>query len=219
MSFRARWRIAGLAVLGLAAAATAYAIAPRKPDLFAFDPASIGRIETAMWRDYYEQRYLDLFAHLYDLSRTQYGFSPWDSARIAVAAARAAKAFQPSRSRAEANAALPFLVDYFRLLSIATPVRLDVDAPAAAELDWWQARREAAGPDTYGPTIARVTTLLYGVDNENIRESGVLRARAMAYRDVRAAGITDADWSAIGSQLTAAYGLLKKGLPGTRPAP
>ena len=120
-----------------------------------------------MWRHYYERRYLWLFADLYDNSRAQYGFSPWDSVRIAVAAARAAHAFQPSTSRSSAQAALPFLEEYFGLLARATPAPLDIKAAARAELDWWQARREAIAPQTYGAMIARVSTFLYGRDTKS----------------------------------------------------
>src|SRR5215475_15351602 len=82
---------------------------PRTADLRAFDSAGMAQLETAMWRDYYEKRYGALFYHLYELSRTQFGFSPLDSLRIALSAASAAKAFQPTRSRGEAAAALPEL--------------------------------------------------------------------------------------------------------------
>src|SRR5690242_14698429 len=75
----------------------AYAVWPRRADLRAFEPAGMAQFETAMWRDYYEKRYPALFYHLYEMSRTQFGFSPSDSLRIALAAARAAKAFQPTR--------------------------------------------------------------------------------------------------------------------------
>ena len=68
----------------------AYAAWPRHADLRAFEPAEIARLETAMWRDYYEKRYGALFYHLYALSRTQFGFSPLDSLRVAWAAAQAA---------------------------------------------------------------------------------------------------------------------------------
>jgi hypothetical protein len=81
----------------------AYALYLRHPDLRAFDPAAMARSETAMWQHYYEKRYLLLFVDLYDNARTQYGFSPWDSVRIAVTAARAGKAFQLSASRSGAQ--------------------------------------------------------------------------------------------------------------------
>src|SRR5918911_907409 len=85
-----------------------------------------------------------------------------------------------------------------------------VAAAARTELDWWQARREAVRPEDYGLTIARVSTLLYGVDGEDVRKSGVLRAEPMAYRDARAADVREADWNAIQDRLVAAYRLLKR---------
>ncbi|MDI2077250.1 MULTISPECIES: hypothetical protein [Bradyrhizobium] len=66
-------------LLGIAAAAAlvaAYAVIPRRADLRAFDPAEMARLETAMWRDYYDKRYAALFYHLYESTRTQFGFSP-----------------------------------------------------------------------------------------------------------------------------------------------
>jgi hypothetical protein len=93
-----------------------YAGWPRKADLRAFDPAAMARLETGIWRDYYEKRYPALFYHLDQVSRTQFGFSPIDSFRIALAAAEAAKTFQPTQSWQAANAALPALVN---LLSAA----------------------------------------------------------------------------------------------------
>ena len=140
----------------------AYASWPRHADLRGFEPAETARLETAMWRDYYEKRYAALLGHLYELSRTQFGFSPLDSFRIALAAAQAAKAFQPTRSREAAAAALPPLVTYYRLLASATPGGFDIAEAAWLELDWWQARREAVGPEQYGVTIARVAAVIYG---------------------------------------------------------
>ena len=61
----------------LAVAAPGFHICwPRTADLRAFDPAGMARLETAMWRDYYEKHYPRLFYHLYEVSRTQFGFGP-----------------------------------------------------------------------------------------------------------------------------------------------
>jgi hypothetical protein len=203
-----------LLVLALAIGiAGAYACWPRKADLRAFNPAAMARLETAMWRDYYEKHYPRLFTHLYALSRTQFGFSPLDSFRIALSAAEAAKTFQPTRSRAEADAALPSLVTYYRLLQPATPVAFDANEAARLELDWWQARREKVGPKDYGRTVAEVAALTYGKsrDDPAMLESGIARAEAMAYRDARAGAMTEADWSDIEMQLLRAHQLLKAG--------
>jgi len=189
----------------------AFACWPRRADLRAFDPAGMARLETAMWRDYYEKRYPALFYHLYEVSRTEFGFSPSDSVRIALSAAKAAKAFQPTRSRAEAAAALPELVVYYALLRPAAPAAFDVEAVARLELDWWQVRREAVGPGLYGRTIADVAALTYGKspDDPAISASGIARAEAMAYRDARREAMTDGDWTEIERQLLRAYQLLK----------
>jgi hypothetical protein len=48
------------------------------------------------------------------------------------------------------------------------------------ELAWWQALREAMPPQQFAAIIARVSTLLYGVDDADIRQS-LIRAQAMEY--------------------------------------
>ena len=109
MSRRTVSLMLALATLGLGA----YACWPRKADLRSFDPAAMARLEAAMWRDYYGRHYPQLFYHLYEVSRTQFGFAPLDSVRIALAAAQAARTFQLTRSREAANAALPQLMTYY----------------------------------------------------------------------------------------------------------
>ena len=81
-------QIAG-AVLAVVVLAAAYVCFPRQADLTKFDPTAMARLETSMWRHYYEKRYLPLFGDLYDVSRGQYGFSPLDSLQLAFAAASA----------------------------------------------------------------------------------------------------------------------------------
>jgi hypothetical protein len=71
-------------------------------------------------------------------------------------------------------------------------------------------RREDITPKTYGAMIALVSTLLYGHDSEKLREAGILRAEAMAFRDARGEAITDTEWSTIESILTKSYKILKR---------
>lgn len=189
----------------------AYAAVPRQADLRTFDPAEMARLETAMWRDYYDKRYGALFYHLYQSTRTQFGFSPLTSLHIALSAAEAARTFQPTRSRREADAALPALMAYYGDFAPAAPAAFDVAEAARLELDWWQARRESAAPRDYGLTIARVTALTYGKSDDDpaIRQFGIARAEAMALRDARGEGIAEADWAAIEARLGEAYRSLK----------
>jgi hypothetical protein len=204
----------GLVLALLITAVAVYTTFPRNADLHSFDPDGMAHLETAMWRDYYEKHYPKLFYHLYESSRREFGFSPLTSVGIALSAAQAAKAFQPTRSRLEADRALPYLVTYYGLLRSAAPASFDVEEIARRELDWWQARREAIGPREYGLTIAAVAALTYGkaADNPNIVQFGIGRAEAMAYRDARGEGITEKDWTTIERQLKAAYQRLKAGV-------
>jgi hypothetical protein len=193
-------------------AAILYVVVPRNADLRAFNPQRMAQRETEMWKDYYNKHYVQLFWDLYASSRSEFRFSPLDSFRIALAAAHAAKLFQPTRSREEASVALPPLEVYYGLLRKAAPADFDPAKAAQLELDWWQARRENAAPADYGKTIAETSALIYGAENPAVAEAGVLRAEAMAYRDARSGKMTDGDWRAISGQLATAYGKLKEGI-------
>src|SRR5689334_8705042 len=122
LTWRGRATIAALALLCVAL----YWSIPRNADLRRFDPAKMAALETAMWRDYYDKRYINLFFDLYLSSRDEFGFSPLDSLKIALAAANAARTFQPTRSREQADAALPSLVGYYALLARAAPAHFDI---------------------------------------------------------------------------------------------
>ncbi len=164
-----------------------------------------------MWKNYYQRRYFHLIKGIYQASR-HVRFSPATSVWIAFKGGIAASSFQASRSRQEAERAIPALVEYFKAVAPGAASAFSAEAAAHAELDWWQARREAVTPSEYGPTIARVAAMLYGVDNATLRQAGILRAQAMNYRDTRKATVTDADWQSIDEQLTQSYSLLKKAI-------
>jgi hypothetical protein len=185
-----------------------YALAPRRPDLRAFDPDQFGRLEASVWRHYYRKEYTQLAYDLYGAAR-QTGFSPGYALLAAVRAARAVSSFQTSRSEAEAQQALPALVAYFRTIAHAAPSKFDIEEAARSELSWWQARRMGSPPEQYGLTIAHVSKLMYGVDSEAIRQAGILRARAMNFHDKKGTEVSEADWAAIMQQLIVSYRVLK----------
>jgi len=209
-----RWFASGVGVvLLLLVLASAYVFWPRTAHLRDFDPDRVAQLETRMWRSYYEKRYAALLADLYTLSRDEYGFSPADSLGIGWYAARAAQTFQPTRSRAEAQQALPLLQRYFALLAARGGETFDVHEAARLELDWWQLRREDARPAEYGAVIARVSALLFGADNVEIASAGRLRAEMMAYRDQRDGGkMQEADWAHIERELARSYRALHEGI-------
>ena len=196
-------------LLGLAA----YAFWPRDAHLRVFDPARVARLETRMWRSYYEERYAALLVDLYALNREEYGFSPTDSLAIALYAAQAARTFQPTRSRAEAQSALPLLERYYAVLRRRGGETFDTRAAARLELNWWQLRRENAPPPAYGAVIAQTMSEVFHADNAAVRRAGMLRAQMMSYRDERRDGsMQEADWAHVESELVRSYEALRAGV-------
>lgn len=173
-----------------------------------FDPALVGRAEAGLWRDYYEGRPVALIVGLALNDHRAFGLSPYASFRAGMTAADAARRFQRSRSRREAQGALKPLTEHFRIVREAA--RLDIDPAEAArlELEWWQLRRET---DTvsYTPAVARATGYLYGVPPERLANYASLRVAAMDLRDRKGRNIKAADWVEIEALLVRAYRALR----------
>jgi hypothetical protein len=178
------------------------------PDIRGFDPQEMGRLESSMWRSYYEGRWVRLGCQTMEAAHKQYGFSWWDSLRMAAHAARSALYF---RKNGDDPRCLSQLESYYAVIRKAVPRKFDVPSAARLELEWWKERRRNVAPRDYARTIARLTALVYGVPEESVLPSATLRAEAMAYRDARRDGkMTESDWQGISRQLGAAYGGLKE---------
>ncbi|HRQ88842.1 MAG TPA: hypothetical protein PLA50_08600 [Bacteroidia bacterium] len=180
-----------------------------KPSLTDFDPARMGELEGAMWRSYYEHRWLALARHGLSVSCGQYGFSFWDGLRSSALAARAARHF---RSDTEDLRCLPLLERYYRIIAGSLGREFDVSAAARLELAWWRERRLKIGPEDYAATIAENVAVVYGLPSERLLPFARLRALAMDYRDRhgRGGGMTDEHWAEVVRQLTAAYEALSQ---------
>jgi len=179
-----------------------------KPCMTRFDPQEMGRLESAMWRSYYEGHWLQLACQTMQGACGQYAFSWWDGSRSSLHAARAALFF---RKKTDDPRCLPELDQYYAIISKATGQKFDIRAVAALELRWWKERRCGFAPKDYARTIARATALVYGVPEETVLPAARMRAEAMAYRDARRDGkMSDADWQEIARQLMLAYDSLKE---------
>ena len=202
-----------LLVLLVLVAGLAYALWPRKADLRGFDADAVARLETAMWRDYYDHDHKALATKLYTLNRDLYHFSPADSVRLAYNAGKAAQLFQPTASRAEAQVALPLLVSFFTLMQQSSGEAFDPANAARLELDWWQLRRENSTPPEYGKVVAQVSEEIFQTKNERISKAAIQRAVMMGYRDARRDGkMTPDDWALIEKNLIESYHNLKGGV-------
>ncbi len=173
--------------------------APRTAHLREFDPDEVARLETAMWRSYYEKRELRLFTQLSELLRSQYDMPLVRSNRVAYYAANAAFVFKSGKQRADYEKALPDLVKFYEAVRKISDLPFDVNRAAQLELEWWIIHRECAkhAPGDLDRALAELQAAIYGVPLEKLMEHGRLRAEAMTIRDTRAAagGVTEADWA------------------------
>jgi hypothetical protein len=220
-----RWAGAAVVLAGAGWAAGRIARGPARVDIRAFDPDEVARLETAMWRSYYDRRRLPLFGQLFALLRSQFHLSPGRSLALASLAARAAVVFQVGRGRADYRRALPYLERYYAAILAVSQTPFDVAEVARLELDWWVAHREAAEAD--GPrgdlerALAALAAELYQVPAERLGVHAERRAEAMTLRDRRSrepGGVAEADWERIEAVLRLSWRSLAAELRAAEPA-
>jgi hypothetical protein len=175
--------------------------APRRTRLRDFDADEVARLETAMWRSYYDRRRVQLFAQMGELLRTQYRLPLWRSNAVAYRAARAAFVFKDGHSRADYEKALPHLVGYYESIRAVSDTDFDPERAARLELEWWVVHRErrAHAPGDLERALADLAAEIYRLPAERLSEHARLRAEAMEIRDTKAeqGGVTEDDWRRI----------------------
>jgi hypothetical protein len=174
---------------------------PRTAQLRQFDADNVARIETAMWRSYYEKQRVKLFLELGELLRSQYNMPLIRSNKVAYHAANAAVVFQRGKQRSDYELALPDLVTFYQSIREMSDISFDVDKVAKLELEWWIIHRQRAQhqPGDLPKALAELQAGIYGLPVEKFMEHGRLRAEAMTIRDAKAeaGGVTEADWNRI----------------------
>jgi hypothetical protein len=220
-----RWVLGGVVLAGAGWAAGRIARGPARVDIRAFDPDEVARLETDMWRSYYDRRRLPLFGQLVALLRGQFRLSPARSLATAFLAARAAAVFQVGRDHADYQRALPYLERYYAAILAVSDTPFDAARAARLELDWWIVHRETAeqarGPKELERALAELAAELYQVPVERLGVHAERRAEAMTIRDRRAqepGGVAEADWDRIQSLLRLAWRALATELRAAAPA-
>jgi hypothetical protein len=187
---------------------------PRTTQMREFDPDEVARLETAMWRSYYEKHRLRLFNELSELLRTQYHMPLVRSNAVAYSAAKAAFVFKDGKQRSDYEKALPDLVKFYTAIRKMSDIPFDVDRASRLELEWWIIHRQRAqhAPGDLDKALAELQAEIYRVPVERLMEHGRLRAEAMAIRDNKAeqGGVTEADWARIDQLLKESWRSLAK---------
>jgi hypothetical protein len=185
---------------------------PRTTRLREFDPNEVARLETAMWRSYYEKQRVRLFNQMTELLRSQYHMTPVKSNVVGYYAGHAAFVFKDGKERADYEKALPDLIKFYSYLHNMSDIDFDVYKVAKLELEWWIIHRERAqhAPGDLARALAELQAAIYNVPVERLMEHGRLRAEAMTIRDTKAeqGGVTEADWAKINELLKQSWSSL-----------
>lgn len=199
--------VLGAGLLGLVwIAADVYG--PWYSDLKKFDAVASARIETNMWRAYYEKRPMDLFKGLVEMLRTQNGFPLFRAAIGAYWAGKAALIFKDGTGRADYVKALPYLRSYWGALCRTGQQKCDTDKLAQLELEWWIIHRERGmkGETALVNALASTMGELYKVPADKLEPYAHSRARAMLERtSLDGKGLSESNWLEIQTRLHAAY--------------
>lgn len=199
-------RKSGWVLVAAAAGGAGWAVAelarPRRVDIREFDPDEVARLETAMWRSYYDRRRLPLFGQLVALLQGQFHLQPLRAVTLAGLAARAAAVFQVGATHADYRRALPYLERYYAGIRAVSEVPFDPWRAAELELEWWIVHREADDhpPGDLEAALADLAAELYQVPAERCWTHAARRAEAMTIRDRtsrREVGVTGDDWDRI----------------------
>jgi hypothetical protein len=186
---------------------------PRTTHMREFDPDEVARLETAMWRSYYDKERLKLFNQLSELLRTQYHMPLIRSNKTAYDAANAAFVFKQGKQRSDYEKALPDLVKFYAAIRKMSDIPFNVDRAARLELEWWIIHRQRAdhAPGDLDRALAELQAEIYRVPVEKLMEHGRLRAEAMTIRDTKAeqGGVTEADWNRINELLKQSWRSLR----------
>jgi hypothetical protein len=207
-------RRAGWVLLAAVAGGAGWAVAelarPRRADIRVFDPDEVARLETAMWRSYYDRRRLPLFGQLVALLQGQFHLQPLRAVTLAGLAARAAAVFQVGASHDDYRRALPYLERYYGAIRAVSEVPFDPRRAAWLELEWWIVHREGDRhpPGDLEHALAALAAELYQVPAERLWAHASRRAQAMTIRDhaaEREVGVLGDDWARIEAVLWVAW--------------
>jgi len=212
------WRVAGVIVAALAVALIANLCWPVHTDIRVFDADHMARLDTDMWRSYYDRKPLALYFQLGQVLRDEFHMTLARSYVTAYRAARAAFVFKRGHARVDYDRALPDLERYFADIRAISETPFDVDRAARTELEWWIVHRERAqhAPGDLSRSLAVAAGALYQVDPLRLTTYGDERAIAMTIRDDReaAGGVSEADWTAIDEHLRRSWGALRVAVHG-----
>jgi hypothetical protein len=173
--------------------------APVKRDFKIFDPVTVGKLDAAMWRSYYEKKPTQLFFQLGSLVHHQFQAPRFRSYMIAYYSAKAAFIFKNGHDRADYEKALPYLVAYYQQLESISKSHFNFRLMAKTELEWWIIRRESDihTPEDWKILLGQQAEIMYSIPANRFGTYAEQRVQAMLLRDGKGQTMDEDDWKQI----------------------
>ncbi|HLG70177.1 MAG TPA: hypothetical protein VK009_07105 [Chloroflexota bacterium] len=173
------------------------------------NPERLAYLETAIWKAYYDRRWLAVLWLTLQLVHEQFHLSWLQAIRASYCTTRAAVAWAPVDH--DVAKVRRYLARFYELAGVRDPRRV-----AELELRYWIVHRDLSGqPESEkGPledSLAELHAALFGLPVEQTRTSGIARARAADTVDEITSGRSQdvpADWAKVETYLREAYGSL-----------
>ena len=151
-----------------------------KSDLRQFNYSKVAKLDTNMWRSYYNHQFLKMFFQLLRLMRTQLHMNWLIIFRLAYHAGVAATQYRLKRGNEDYNKALKHLTKFYELISKNCIEPFDYKKAGELELEWWDIHRY---PEKYKKSLeqslAQALAVVYSVDPKSLKDYAHYRKVAM----------------------------------------
>lgn len=155
-----------------------------KKNLRQLDYVKVAKLDSDMWREYYDHHFFKMFILLLQLMRTQFQFGWLLVLRCSYYAGIAATRYRVMKGRENYGAVERNLTKFYKLISDNSTEPFDYRKAAEIELEWWNIHRY---PEQYEKTLevslAEGMAVIYSGKLNDFLEYGRLRAEAMVLRD------------------------------------
>jgi hypothetical protein len=135
--------------------------APLKINIREFDAGEVARLDTAMWRSYYDKQPGKLYGELIELLQKQYQLPFWRRQLTAFYATKAAIVFKDGHERADYEKALPDVENFYAQIHDVSSEDFDYRKAAKLELEWWIVHRERKKYQEGDRALAETAAAIY----------------------------------------------------------
>ncbi|HSD56015.1 MAG TPA: hypothetical protein VLA92_02580 [Candidatus Saccharimonadales bacterium] len=153
----------------------------KKTDLRQFDYEKVAKLDSDMWRSYYNHQFFKLFLQLIKLLRIQFRFNWFFTLKLAYYSAWAATYYRINKHKGVDNKrVLSNLTKFYAVVSRHSVEAFDYAKAAELELAWWDVHRKSV---TNNPelerSLAEGAAAIYSVPVGKLTAYAHYRAEAM----------------------------------------